>query len=334
MSRQTLLVTGGGGFVLSHVVRQWLDADADSRAVILDAAPLDDAACQWFNGVEDRLTFVQGSVVDGAIWEKLPRSAITHIVHGAAITSINRLFSQDFSEGAAALEVNLMGVVKALDFASQCPNLNRMVHVSTGSVYGTDGPQNEAEPLPEDGFIDPDGFYGITKYAGEQLAVQTARQFGLPITAIRLTSIFGPMDRETPARSVELAPGVLMRRALAGEAVRVTDLGGAGDYLHAGDVARAIHALFAASRLTHPVYNVASGKRISMGELVDRVAQVVPGFRAEVVGDADADIVVDPSKTGGRWNAYDISRLAGDTGWKPTPLIESLRDYHDWLSSQ
>lgn len=331
MGKSTLLVTGGGGFVLSHLVRQWLEASLDNRAIILDVAPLDDMAQQWFSGVEDHLTHVVGSVVDDAVWAKVPRTDITHIVHGAAITSINRLFSSGFGEGAAALEVNLMGAVKALDFASQCPNLSRMVHVSTGSVYGPHGPEDEAKPLPEDGFIDPDGFYGITKYAGEQLAVQAAQQLGLPVVAVRLTSIFGPMDRETPARAVELAPGILMRRALAGEAVKVTDLGGAGDYLHAGDVAHAIRALFDAPRLNHPVYNVASGVRVTMGELVEAVVQVVPGFRSEIVTEAKADIVVDPAKTAGRWNAYDIARITADTAWQPISLVDALRNYHDWL---
>jgi len=329
----TLLVTGGGGFVLSHLVRQWLDSDDRNRAVILDAAPLDDAAKAWFAGVEDRLTVIQGSVVDAAAWADLPAGEITHIVHGAAVTSINRLFAKSFSDGAAALEVNMTGAVRALDFANRCPNLHRMVHVSTGSVYGTHGPENEADPLPEDGYVDPDGFYGITKYAGEQLAVQAATQFGLPIVAVRLSSIYGPMDRETPARAVDLDPGVLMRRALAGEAVKVTDLGGAGDYLIASDVGRAIRSLFDAPVLNHRVYNVANGVRVTMAELVALVAQLVPGFTAKVVDAAEADIVVYPARTGGRWNAYDISRITTDTDWRPMPLADALRTYRDWLTS-
>ncbi|MEQ9488642.1 MAG: NAD-dependent epimerase/dehydratase family protein [Alphaproteobacteria bacterium] len=331
MTVQTLLVTGGGGFVLSHLVRQWLDADKNNRAIILDAAPLDDAAVAWFAGVKERLHFVQGSVVDPSAWAAISENDITHIVHGAAVTSISRLFENSFSDGAAALEVNMTGAVRALDFASRCPNLHRMVHVSTGSVYGTHGPEKESDPLPEDGYIDPDGFYGITKYAGEQLAVQAASQLGLPVVAIRLSSIYGPMDRETPARAVDLDPGVLMRRALAGEAAKVTGLGGAGDYLIASDVGRAIRALFDAPTLNHRVYNVANGVRVSMGELVDMVAHLVPGFSAKIVGPEEADIVVDPAKTGGRWNAYDISRITGDTGWRPLPLSDALELYRDWL---
>jgi len=327
----TLLVTGGSGFVLSHLVRQWLDSVPRSRAVVVDAAPMDAAARDWFGGVEDRLTFVQGSVADPAVWKALPSDAITHIVHGSAVTSISRLLDDGFSAAVPALETNLMGPVHALAFAAQCPKLKRMVHVSTGSVYGVDGPVPEDDPMPEEGFIDPDGYYGISKFAGEQLAVQSARQLGLPVVAVRLSSVFGPMDRETPARAVAMAPAILMRRALAGERVKVTDLGGAGDYIHAGDVALAIRALFDAPKLNHAVYNVANGARYTMGELVNLVAASVPGFEAEIAAESDADIVIDPARTGGRWNAYDVSRMRADTGWTPFPLKDTLRDYRDWL---
>lgn len=330
---QTLLVTGGGGFVLSHLVRQWLESDASNRAVVIDASPLDETAQDWFAGVAERMDFVQGSVTDQDLWASLDPAPITHFVHAAAVTSINRLFDGGVAGGEAALETNLMGPVRALAFAGTCPNLVRMVHVSTGSVYGTGGPEPDG-PLPEDGYIGPDGFYGITKYAGEQLAVQAADQFGLPLAAVRLSSIYGPMDRETAHRAVALPPAVLLRRALAGEAVKVTDLGGGFDCLHAGDVAAGIRAIFDAPRLSHRIYNLAYGERYSMAGLVAAVAEVVPGFGAEIVPATEADIVVEPGKTGGRWNAYDIARLTGDTGWRPRPMAEALADYKDWLLTQ
>jgi UDP-glucose 4-epimerase len=328
---KTLLVTGGGGFVLSHLVRRWLDADVDNRAVVMDVSPLDAAARAWFAGVEDRMRFVQGSVTDPASWDGLDRDAITHIAHAAAVTSINRLMVDGFAGGVPALETNLMGAVRALGFASDCPNLDRMVHVSTGSVYGTEGPEDPNGPLPEDGYIDPDGFYGITKFAGEQIAVHCARRLGMPVVAIRLSSVFGPMDRETAHRAVALPPAVLARRALAGEAVRVTDLGGGFDCIHAADVAEAILALFAAPSLRHTVYNVANGTRYTMGDMVAMVSGIVPGFEAVLVGADEADILVDPAKTGGRWNAYDVSRMVVDTDWRPRALAAALADYIGWL---
>jgi nucleoside-diphosphate-sugar epimerase len=331
---QTLLVTGGGGFVLSHLVRQWLDADAAHRAVVVDLSPLDAQAKAWFEGVGDRMTFVRGSVTDPALWDSLPSGEITHICHSAAVTSIKRLMADGVAGVLPALETNALGGMHALAFAERCPGLVRHVHVSTGSVYGLEGPAVPGAPLPEDGFIGPDGLYGISKYAGEQLVLEAAAQRGLPVSVIRLSSVFGPMDRETAHRAVALPPGVLLARAIAGEPVKVTDLGGAGDYIHAGDVARAVRALFEARDPAHSVYNVANGTAYTMGEMVALVASIVPGFRAEIVPAAEADIVVEPARTAGRYTAYAVDRMAEDTGWTPRPLAETLRDYHDWLVSR
>jgi nucleoside-diphosphate-sugar epimerase len=85
----TLLVTGGGGFVMSHLARQWVDAAPANRAVVLDAAPLDADAAAFL--ASDRIRVLQGSVLDPVAWEAVPEpAAITHIVHGAAVTSIQR----------------------------------------------------------------------------------------------------------------------------------------------------------------------------------------------------------------------------------------------------
>lgn len=331
---KTLLVTGGGGFVLSHLARQWLDADPDSRAIVADLSPLDAEAQAWFSGVTDRMRFVKGSVTDPALWQALPTEEITHICHAAAVTSVTRLLAEGVGNAIPALETNALGGMHALAFAERCPGLVRLVHVSTGSVYGLEGPDRAGDPLPEDGYIGPDGLYGISKYAGEQLVLEAAGQRGVPVSVVRLSSVFGPMDRETAHRAVALPPRVLLRRALAGEAVKVTDLGGAGDYIHAGDVAQAIRALFEAQDPIHRVYNVANGIPYTMGEMVALVAAIVPGFRAEIVDEAEADIVVDPTRTAGRYTAYSVARMAADTDWVPRPLAETLRDYHDWLAAR
>src|SRR5690606_263743 len=80
-----LLVTGGGGLVMAHVVRRWLESDPAVRAVVLDAAPLDAVATAFFAPVADRLEVRRGDVREAAVWDALPDD-ITHLVHGAAMT--------------------------------------------------------------------------------------------------------------------------------------------------------------------------------------------------------------------------------------------------------
>jgi nucleoside-diphosphate-sugar epimerase len=143
------------------------------------------------------------------------------------------------------------------------------------------------------------------------------------------------MDRVTATRNMHHVPHRIARLALDGvKRVRVNTLAAVGDYIHAEDVARAIVSLLEAPRLHYTVYNVASGVTASIGELVGWVAEKVPGFGAEVVPAEEADIVQDPSLKDGMWGAYDVSRLAADTGWKPRPVRNALHAYVDWMAGE
>jgi nucleoside-diphosphate-sugar epimerase len=335
-----LLVTGGSGFVMGNLVRHWLESDPAARAVALDAAPPDAVAARFFKPVAGRLTMVQGDLRDPNVLARLPGSqAVTHVVHGAAVTSINRLTAGGAGLAGAlpALETNVMGTARVLAWAEKLPALQRLVYVGTGSVYGPEGPDTPGEPLPEEGYIGPDGLYGHSKYAAERLAVQAARQFGLPAVAVRLSSVFGPLDRETPVRAARLAPHVVVSRALASETIRINDLSAGGDYIHAGDVAAAISLLLRApGPLPHEVYNLASGRFASLGEMIDLVAERLPATRVEEVAEGEAgalDWHQDPAQRGGRLGAYDISRLAA-LGWRPRPLRDALHAYLDWLLAE
>ena len=82
----TLLVTGGNGFVMSHLVRHWLTAHPAERAIVLDSALPDAAVTSFLAPVADRVVAITGDVADAAGWEaSLPRAEITRVVHGAAV---------------------------------------------------------------------------------------------------------------------------------------------------------------------------------------------------------------------------------------------------------
>jgi len=334
----TLLVTGGTGFVMSNLVRHWLESDPKARAIVIDSAPPDALAVRYFSGLQSRLSLVTADLRDPNAFDAIgQKTTITHLVHGAAVTSINRMtLAADGSSGLAgalpALETNFLGTARVLAWASELPALKRFIYASTGSVYGETGPGEPGQPLPEEGYVDPDGLYGVTKFASEMLVSQCVRQFGLPALAVRFASVFGPMDRETPARAVALPPLVVLRKALAGDAVRISDPDGVGDFIYAPDLAEAVCRLLRAeSQPRYPVYNVAYGQATAAAELVEMVAELLPGTRYELVPVEQADLRLSSAQTGGRWGAYDISRLAEEFGWQPRPLQAALADYLDWL---
>ncbi len=331
-----LLVTGATGLVMSHVVRVWLEAHPEGRAVAVDLNPPDAVVSAFFAPVAARLELRFGDVRDAALWDAIARDvAVSHVVHGAAVTSIDRLTrrddgSADMAGALPALDVNIMGTARALAWAVRQTSLTRCIVVSSGSVYGPTGPS----PLSEAGAIEPDGLYGVSKYVGELFTAQAAQQFRLPAVAVRLSSVYGPLDRDTGVRAVTSVPGTLLRAALAGEDLRLSGLDALGDYIQAGDVGRAISALLDCQAPGHPVYNIAYGETASLKELADLVTRLVPGARWRETGPGEAHLALRTHPPGGRWGAYDISRLTEDCGWRPRPLELALGEYRDWLARQ
>lgn len=334
-----LLITGGTGFVMSVVAREWLDRHPDRRAVILDRAGLDDTAQAWFAPVRDRLTVIEGDVRDAAGWAaQLDGHDISAVVHGATLTPIARGSAEEAARlppealaPARIVDVNLMGTVQVLEWARRNPALKRFIYVSSGSVYRHNGPDWSGEPLPEDGYVAPLTLYGISKFASEMVVNRYADLFGLSAASVRLSSIYGPMDRATESRDFRHVPNRVAQMALDGETIRPNSLAPVGDYLHSVDAARAILALAEASRLRYRHYNVASGVTATIGDIIGWAAERVPGVRYEVTDEARANVIQDPALATGMWGAYDISRLERDTDWRPREGRVAFHDYMDWL---
>lgn len=326
----TLLITGGAGFVMSNLARHWLESDSDASAIIVDAAPLDALAERFFAPVRERLTFIQGDVTDSATWQSLGGRGITGIAHGATITPSTE---RERASPKQVVDVNLMGTVQALEFARRQTAFQRFIYVSSGSVYGEALPSTPDVPVPEDGLIAPIELYAITKYASELITRRYAELFGLQAASVRLSGVYGPMDRVTPARAVECVPNKIVHLALAGRPVRVKALEAGGDFIHVTDVAMALALLLRALRLRHDIYNIAYGEFSLIRELIEIVGERVPGLTVEVVAGAEADIAYDPRQRLARWGDYDISRLREELGWRPRPLRQALHSYIDWIQT-
>jgi nucleoside-diphosphate-sugar epimerase len=323
-----LLITGANGFVMSNLARHWLDSDPHARVVLADAWPPDDLMTRFIAPVRDRILAVTGDVTDPTWWSACPAlEGVTHVAHGAAVTPGVGEREKELARATSA--VNVMGTVNALEWARGRAGLVRFLHVSTGSVYGDDGPDG---PLPEDGWEQrsPRTLYAITKRAGELLAARYRQIFDVPVVTARLASVYGPMDRATPARRIVCLPNRLLHLALAGEEARFNSLEPVGDYIHVGDVARALAVLLRAPNPAHDLYNVAYGEPTTTGALLDIVGATIPGFRWRVTDAASANVVGDPTRRRGAWGAYDIARLAA-LGWAPRPLTQAIADYAAWI---
>lgn len=334
-----LLVTGGGGFVLSHLARHWARLSPDNRVIVIDRFPLDAPMSDFFQSVAGQIEVICDDVSDSAFWAGLKDviqdpEAITHIVHGAAVSSIERHRKVGgLAAAIPAIETNIMGTAHALAFAESLPLLRRFINVSSGAVYARETGLALKIPLPEDGYVDPDGLYPVSKYAAELLCRQTARDSGLPVVSARLASVFGPLDRPTSGRVLDCIPKLLLMAAKHGTIIKVSGLDSVGDYLAAYDVALALTALLHCESTNHPVYNIAAGQFVTLSELIAIVTRLKPGFRF-VEADANlADIADTRPRTSGRNGAYDISRITADTDWRPGTLEDAVQDYCVWLKT-
>jgi|HubBroStandDraft_1064217.scaffolds.fasta_scaffold67259_2 UDP-glucose 4-epimerase len=338
----SLLVTGGTGFVMSVLGRHWLAVHPSSRLVVIDSAPMDAAARRFFSPVADRLDVVVADVTRPEAWrEALARHTITHVVHGATVTPISRGTAAEAKrepeaeDPARIIDVNVMGTVAILDWARTLPALKRFIYVSSGAVYKNHGPDRAGEPLPEDGYVMPRRLYGISKLASELITERYGDLFGFSAASVRLSSVYGTMDRVTASRNFRHVPNRIAHLAIEGKrCVRVNALDAVGDYIHSEDVAGGIVALLDAPNLRYSAYNIAAGTTATTGELVDWAAEKAPGFHAELTAPAEADILQDASLSGGMWGAYDISRIGADTGWRPRPTREALHAYMDWIAAE
>lgn len=331
----TLLVTGGGGFVMSNLVRQWLEKWPEETAVVLDSGEMDAPLRRFLASVADRVDYVRGSVLNAALLDDIAqRHRITRIVHGATVT----LFAPVTHEGVPidnpetsapdrTLEVNFMGTVRMLELARRCNDLICFINISSGDVYSDEGPEPPGR-MPEDGWLDPPEFYGISKLAAELTTKRYGRLFGLNTASCRLSGVYGAMDRWRPSRAYQCPPKVAIHRALAGKTVRVNAPEAVKDHVYAGDVARALVALMSKDAMfEHNAYNIAQGEAVTLERLLETIRHIIPELQWEVRPESECDIVMNPNRKYGRWGAYDIDRLRREIGWQPMALEEALADY-------
>jgi nucleoside-diphosphate-sugar epimerase len=331
----TVLITGGNGFVMSNFARHWIETHPDEKVVILDAAAPDRLAQKFFAPISHKIRWVQASILEPEIWNRqIDRNEITHIVHGATLTphpyigEDGAIRDPEREMPRRVLDVNVAGTVEVLEWARSLKKLHRFLYVSTGSVYGNLGPLSNA-PLPEDEYVDPGTLYGISKFSSELIVRRYGQLFALPVVSVRLSSVYGPMDRVTDSRHVHSAPWLITHLALSANELRISAYDAVGDWIHAGDVADAIARLLRATELRHPTYNVAYGRAETIESLV-KIIEEKTLVRHRLSSKDEANVICDPDRRYGQWGAYDTSRLR-ELNWAPAPLRRRMHDYIDWL---
>lgn len=218
----TVLVTGGSGFIGTWVVRELLERGA--RVVVLDSQS---APARWERVLRGRAAEVvrtDALLTDrDAIQTAIERHAVTHVIHLAAL-----LTPACQSDPFLGCQINVLGSTSVLDAARASGRVQAVSYASSYAVYGAGGSDDSAEPSQ------PPMFYGAFKQAVDLIAEQYWRHFGLRSVAVRPHVAYGP-ERD---QGLTAGPSLACRAAARGEPYVIGYTGVVG-YDYVEDVARA-----------------------------------------------------------------------------------------------
>ncbi len=320
------LVTGGNGWLPSHVVRRL--ARAGERVVSYDLMPPDDYLRDFLGGDNAKIAFENGDVTDrDRLREVATRHGVSSIISAAAITP---RVDRELREPERIIEVNLGGVVNALEVARELPDFRRFVQVSSAAVFGEVPGVSE---LDEDSPANSSNLYGITKLAGERVALRYGDLFGLDVIAVRPSNVYGPMERITPGYAGATELREMLRIHFGGEAITVNSLEGPyRDWTFVEDVAEGIERAWAVEGpLPHRVYMLSAGEQYSVGEVLAAFRKSLPELEYRVVGKDEANY---PVSGGGPGPLASNRRAADHLGWTPrTSFSDGMHEYLSWIAA-
>jgi UDP-glucose 4-epimerase len=295
-----VLVTGGSGFIGSHVLDRLLEAGHEPRNFDLRPSPFHNGAIEH----------VQGDIVDQGSLERAI-AGCDAVVHLAAVSDVNTVLA----DPALAEVVNAGGTRVVLE-AARLAGVARVVYASTVWVYGDangHGVVDEDEPLTLPGHL-----YTATKLAGEMYCSSYTSLYGLETTIARFGIPYGPRAR--PATVL----ATFVSRALAGETITI-----AGDglqsrrFVYVEDLAAGVVAALAPNAGGR-IYNLVGNESTTVREIAETVTRVV----------RDVPIVHGAGRAGDISGAQvSGERARRELGWQATTQFqEGVERYVDWVS--
>ena len=254
--KSTYLVTGGAGFIGSHLVDALLKA---GHSVIV----LDDLSSGKRENVATTATLVVGSVCDESLVHSLfNNNDIKGCFHLAAIPSVKK-GNEDW---LATHCVNLGGAITVFDAARQADNIHPVpiVYASSAAVYG----DNTALPLRETAHISPLSAYGADKYACELHARVAGYVHRVPTIGLRFFNVYGP--RQDPASPYSGVISIFMQHMQENCPLTVYGDGQQSrDFIFVADVVRFCMAAMKQAHIDAPVLNICRAQPVTLLELIE-----------------------------------------------------------------
>jgi len=279
------LVTGGGGFIGSHLVDALL-ARGDKVRV------LDNFSSGKLENLQhniEKIELITGDLCDSAILSAAVEG-VDLIFHEAAFVSV----PQSMEDPESCFDINVNGTGKMLS-AARAAGVKRVVLASSAAIYG----ENDSVPLSEDEEPDPVSPYAASKLINEIYARLFTTDLGLDVVALRYFNVFGP--RQNPASDyAAVIPIFISALENEGEPVIFGDGLQSRDFVYVSDIVQA--NLLAAESVQAPgnVINICSGQEINLLDLLETLAiiynrKIKPEFKEVRPGDINRSLG-DPRK--------------------------------------
>jgi nucleoside-diphosphate-sugar epimerase len=303
------LVTGGAGFIGSHIIDELLLRGETVRV-------LDNLATGKRENLEhclERIDFIEGDIRDletcrGACAE------VDYVLHQAALGSVPR----SMEDPLTSHDVNVTGTLKML-IAARDAGVKRFVYAASSSTYG----DHTALPKVEDRIGNPLSPYAVTKYADELYARVFGRCYGLETVGLRYFNVFGP--RQDPFSQYAAVIPLFVSALLRGEAPTINGDGEqTRDFTYVGNaVAANLLACAASAEVAGEVFNIACNERTSLNSLYRRLQEMLGSEIEPIYGPPRAGDVRDSLADIGKGR-----RLLGYQG--EIKFNEGLRRSIDW----
>jgi UDP-glucose 4-epimerase len=304
-----IIVTGGAGFIGSHIVDAYLGAGHD--VLVLDSL--------WEHGggrrvnVPERANFVHMDIRDQSVMRIFQEFKPEIVSHHAAQHSV-AISSRDPKLDA---DVNVMGMLNVLD-ASVKTGVKKVIFASSGATYGTPDRLPMSELTPQR----PESPYGITKMVTEHYLRFYKNERGLDFTALRYGNVYGPrQDPNGEAGVVAIFIGKFLKR----EGVRIDwDGEQTRDYVYVKDIAQL--NVLALDKGSGGCYAIGTNTRTSVNDIYHSLVEI-SGF--------EAPITHGPKRPGDARDAqFDASLAKKDLGWKAQTAIRvGMRETYDYFKS-
>jgi len=295
----TYLVTGGAGFIGSHVVERLVALGY--RVRVLD--DLSEGRRENLAAVWDRIEFIEGDLRDPEIVRRAVRD-VDYVLHQAALRSVPRSVEDPMTTTA----VNVLGTVNLLQAAREA-GVRRVVFASSSSVYG----ETSELPLRESQPPRPISPYAVSKLAGEQYCAVFTKLYGMETVSLRYFNVFGP--RQDPRSEYAAVIPRFILAALRGEPLEIHGDGlQSRDFTYVENVVEANLRAATQPGIAGEVFNIGCGRRYSVLD--------VKAHLERILGRSLPARHTPPRKGDVRHTQADMSKAEAALGYRPLISFE------------